>query len=214
MHEHFAVFGHGSLMWEPERADLVSRLEIARLGGLARCFNKRSGPRGCHLDESGWPHLDVPALFCEGQRCYSLAMGTEQVAGATLVGMVAWYPLARRDEVLQSLDRREGYDPNDTHQSSYRRETIEVELADRTARALIYLSNPGGRWHSQDLDLDTQARILLRATPARENPGHARGARYLFGVQRTLAAHGHADARIDALYERVRALMAARDQPK
>ncbi len=168
-----------SLMYEPELPDEILMVETGCLPDVRRALNKRSWARGCDADERRWPHVEAPSAFREGERCFSLALGTEDAPGDALHGLVLHYPAEVREALLTALDAREGYrfdaPPAEQH---YTRETRTIEAALEPRDAITYLSNPAGPAHVPDLTIEEQARVLVAATP-RPGGDRARGLDYV-----------------------------------
>lgn len=186
------VFAYGSLMYEPELSHAVLERRPARLEGHSRRFNKRARSRGCPLHVA--PPVPAVPGFVDGALRLSLVLGTTR--GGHMDGMVLRYDPAHATEALARIERREG--------AAYLRTEVEVLSADGEALlAQVWLSNPRSPL-LVDLDLTEQAEVLRAATPIRDVDGRARGAAYLFGVQRALARLQTPDPGIDALVDAVR----------
>ena len=187
----FVVFAYGSLMYEPELPGaLVDRIP-ARLGGVHRWFNKRSHTRGCPPDYA--PDRAAVADFHEDGHRVSLVLGTRN--GGHIDGMALMYPEAAQAELMQRLRVREG--------DGYTPRAVTVAAREREWPAVAWLTDPRSA-RVVDVDLAMQAEVLLAATPRTDVDGRARGANYLFGVLRSLAALDVWDPRMEALGELVR----------
>ena len=201
------LFGYGSLLYEPERPDALVDRFVARLDGLSRRFNKPSRPRGILRTEASW-HGPLPELpdeaFVLDDAYLSLALGTRP--GGYIDGEVLVYRDAAAADVMARMHQREGVvlgrDPARDH---YRCVEVEVRSGTQTTLATSWVSNPGGDWHVEGLTLAQEAAVLRRATPTTPR-AHAKGARYLFGVERGLAARTLHDPYISALADAVREL--------
>lgn len=196
------VFAFGSLMFDPELPDRVRAVRPARLVGHQRAFNKASVPRACRAHEVAWATLHVPGGFVRDGRPVSLALGTRP--GGEMRGRVLRYDRADAPAVLAALDRREGvFADRPASSQSYLPAQLPVETPDGTVEARVYLSNPGGDWHADDLDLRQTIAVLLRATP-RRRPPRAKGVWYLLETWETLQQAGIVDAHIEALVDTLR----------
>lgn len=171
------VFGYGSLMYEPACPDRLDDLLDATLPGHRRSFNKRSIVRGCPDDEALLPE-PLPTWRIPGHRV-SLCLGTAPAPDARMEGKVLVYPPSARDEVLHTLDRREGVvaDRPPDH-NGYDRVLVPVHTPAGPAHAITYLTRPGSVLHVPHLDLPARAEVIARATP-RTRGSKARGAEYL-----------------------------------
>ena len=200
-----AVFGYGSLMYQPELPDQVLERVPARLPGHHRAFNKRSPVRGCKAHQARWTAITgVPQAFHPPGKRHSLALGTEKHSGSELHGMLLVYPSECAARVVDAHDAREGYREHWTaSQNSYRRCTVEVLTADGPREALAYLGEPQSALYSP-LPLETVARVLLAATP--QPGGKARGVDYLFEARDILARVGLIDPHIESIVSELLAL--------
>ena len=164
------VFGYGSLIFEPTRPDLVADVTLATLPGWRRAFNKRSHARGCPRSAARHhvPHADWHDRFTLGDHLLGLALGT--APGGAMDGALLSYPEARASEVLAAIDRREGH--------GYVRQAVSVRTERGRVHAWTWLTNPNADLFEPDLDPETTAAILHRATARRGHP-KAVGAEYL-----------------------------------
>lgn len=201
------LFGYGSLLFAPERPEAIVDRFTARLDGLSRRFNKPSRPRGIPRGLADWhgPLPDLPdTAFALDDAYLSLALGT--ALGGHIDGEVLVYRDDAADDVMARMHRREGVrHDRPAHLNHYRCRELEVRAGARTLRATSWVSNPGGDWHVEGLTLAQEAAVLRRATPGTPQ-AHAKGARYLFGVEAGLARRGLVDPYVTALAHAVRAL--------
>ena len=197
-----AVFGFGSLMYEPEHPEALIDAIPAWWPGWRRAFNKRSHARGCDESERRWPDLPVRPDFRTGTRVLSLALGTEPDPARTLEARVLRYRPEAADDVLAALDAREGYDAEDPH-SGYLRDRVTVRTAAGTLEAVVYRTNPHSALYVGDLPPAEAAAILLAATPSTGR--RARGVDYLVQAVATLAEIGLHDPDLDVLLATARA---------
>lgn len=206
MHSTFLLFGYGSLVFAPEHPDRVLALKPARMTGFRRSFNRRARSRSCARDDSFDAFSDVPEVFRSEGLNWSLAVGTVATEEAFIDGLVVEYPNAALNDVLRDTDRRESYAPNRASvQNGYLRHEFQVELDAEQRPALVYLANPdplSEGFVSEDVDLETRAKILINATPHAARKGivaDARGLQYLEGIRTRLAERDIVDADLEAL---------------
>lgn len=177
------VFGYGSLLWNP--GFRARRTVLARLPAYHRSFCMRSvHHRGTPED----PGL-VLALDAAGDTdCHGLALGVAPDDA---------------DEVLAYLRERE------LVSSAYVERNLLVDLADGTqVEAVTYVVDPDHVQYCGGLPLEEQARIIARAVG-----GRGPNTEYLHNTVAHLATLGIADADLDWLDHRVRALTTqARDR--
>ena len=199
------LFGYGSLLYDPERPDALVDRFVARLDGWSRRFNKPSRPRGILRRHADW-HGPLPELpdeaFTLDEAYLSLALGT--TPGGWIDGEVLVYRDDATADVMARMNRREGVVPGrPPERDHYRCVEVEVQAGSRQVWATTWMSNPGGDWHVAGLTIAQEAAILRRATP-RVPRAHAKGARYLFGVEDGLRERGVYDAYVSELAEAVR----------
>ena len=119
------------------------------------------------------------------ERNLSLVLGLRPRPEAKVVGFLQLYPADVAQEVLEQLDRREGFDvrkPAD--ELAYLRRPCQVENADgRTVDAVTYLTNPRSQMVDDTLSEESQAMILSGATSEESAGSKARGLFYLEGVR-------------------------------
>jgi cation transport protein ChaC len=170
------VFGYGSLLWDPgfEVAEAVK----ARLDGYHRSFCMSSIH---HRGSEENPGL-VLALDAAKASCHGLALA---VAGGT------------EERALADLRERE------LISSAYLEKSVTLMLEDgRQVSALAYVIDPEHRQYRGALPLETQARIIARATG-----GRGPNSEYLFRTARQLHDLDLADADLDWLVARVDTLL-------
>lgn len=206
MHSTFLLFGYGSLVFAPEHPERVVDLKPARMTGFRRSFNRRALSRSCARGESFDAFSDVPDAFRTNGVNWSLAVGTIASDGAFIDGLVVEYPDAVRADVLRDTDRRESYAAHRASEhNGYLRREFEVQLAESVRPALVYLANPDplcDGFVSEDVDLETRAKILINATPQAALKGavaDARGLMYLEGIRTRLAERDIVDPDLEAL---------------
>ena len=170
------VFGYGSLIWNPEFP--VAEQVIARATGWHRSFCMRSIHHRGTLDAPGLVlALDAdPSAHCDGV-AFRVAPGAEA-------------------ETLQALRARE------LISSAYLERWLPVTLTDgRQVSALVFVIDPDHVQYCGGLPLEDQAQIIAQAIGGR---GPNRD--YLHATAAHLADLGIADADLEWLSQRVRAL--------
>lgn len=177
MTEALWVFGYGSLIWHPGFA--VAERAVARLGGWHRSFCMRSIHHRGTVDAPG---LVLALDRAEGAHCDGVAFRVEPGA---------------EDATIATLRERE------LISSAYVEEWLTLRLADgRDVRALAYVIDPDHVQYCGGLALEEQAQIIAHATGGR---GPNRD--YLWSTAAHLAELGIADADLDWLADRVRAIV-------
>ena len=199
----FAVFGYGSLLFEPIRPDLLVQQLPARLGGYCRALNKRSRARGCARAHSRWPETVVPSEFVEDGWTHSLAMGTQPHPEAHIDGLLMIYPGPSEALILELLDAREGFIAGrEATLQGYLREEVTVDCCGQQRACVTYLSNSGGRMHYPSLSDEEGLAILRRATPLPNFRDHKhRGQEYVRQISAELERLGCADPHLQRLVE-------------
>jgi cation transport protein ChaC len=170
------VFGYGSLIWNPEFP--VAEQHVARAAGWHRSFCMRSiHHRGTEAAPGLVLALDAdPAAHCDGV-AFRVRPGAE---AATLQAL--------RDRELIS--------------SAYLERWLSVTLTDgRQVSALVFVIDPDHVQYCGGLPLEDQAQIIAQAIGGR---GPNRD--YLHATAAHLADLGIADADLEWLSQRVRAL--------
>jgi cation transport protein ChaC len=170
------VFGYGSLIWHPGFP--VAERQVARLTGWHRSFCMRSIH---HRGTVTAPGLVLALDAAEGASCDGVAFRVEPGAEA---------------ETLAALRERE------LISSAYLERTLPVTLSGGgQVQALAYVIDPDHVQYCGGLALEQQAQIIAQATGGR---GPNRD--YLFSTASHLADLGIADADLEWLAARVRAL--------
>jgi len=170
------VFGYGSLIWHPGFP--VAERQVARLTGWHRSFCMRSIH---HRGTVTAPGLVLALDAAEGATCDGVAFRVEPGAEA---------------ETLAALRERE------LISSAYLERTLPVTLSGGDqVQALAYVIDPDHVQYCGGLALEEQAQIIAQATGGR---GPNRD--YLFSTASHLADLGIADADLEWLAARVRAL--------
>lgn len=170
------VFGYGSLIWHPGFP--VAEQAVARLEGWHRSFCMRSIH---HRGTVEAPGLVLALDRAEGAHCDGVAFRVEPGAEAETIA-------ALRERELVS--------------SAYLEVTLPLRLADgRGVEALAYVIDPDHGQYCGGLALEEQARIIAQAVGGR---GPNRD--YLWSTAAHLAELGIADADLDWLAARVRAM--------
>ena len=170
------VFGYGSLLWNPGFE--VAEQVVGRLPDYARSFCMWSiHHRGTEEDPGLVLALDAQAgASCEGVALRA-ASGTEEATLAYL-----------RDRELIS--------------SAYVERELPVDLVDgRRVTALAYVINQEHAQYCAGLALERQARIIAQAVG-----GRGPNTEYLYNTASHLTDLGLADADLDWLVQRVKAL--------
>lgn len=177
MTEPLWVFGYGSLIWHPGFA--VAERAVARLDGWHRSFCMRS------IHHRGT--VDAPGLV----------LALDRAAGAHCDGVAFRVEPGEEAATLIALRERE------LISSAYVEDWLTLRLADgRDLRALAYVIDPAHVQYCGGLALEEQAQIIARATGGR---GPNRD--YLWSTAAHLAELGIADADLDWLADRVRAIV-------
>ncbi|MCZ8078664.1 MAG: gamma-glutamylcyclotransferase [Rhodobacteraceae bacterium] len=177
MTEPLWVFGYGSLIWHPGFA--VAERAVARLDGWHRSFCMRS------IHHRGT--VDAPGLV----------LALDRAGGAHCDGVAFRVEPGEEDATLAALRERE------LISSAYVEEWLPLRLADgRGVRALAYVIDPVHVQYCGGLALEEQAQIIARAIGGR---GPNRD--YLWSTAAHLAELGIADADLDWLADRVRAIV-------
>ncbi len=170
------VFGYGSLMWEPGFA--FAERALARLDGWHRSFCMRS------IHHRGTP--DHPGLV--------LALDAEE--GASCNGVAYSVAPDRAEATLTYLRERE------LISSAYLEKTLPLALHDgRRVAAVTYVIDPDHVQYCGGLALEEQAGIIATA-----RGGRGPNTEYLWNTADHLHELGIADADLDWLASRVRAL--------
>ena len=178
MTEALWVFGYGSLIWHPGFA--VAERAVARLDGWHRSFCMRSIH---HRGTVEAPGLVLALDRADGAHCDGVAFRVEPGAEEATIA-------ALRERELIS--------------SAYVEDWLTLRLADgRGVRALAYVIDPDHVQYCGGLALEEQAQIIAAATGGR---GPNRD--YLWSTAAHLAELGIADADLDWLADRVRAIVA------
>ncbi len=178
MTEPLWVFGYGSLIWHPGFA--VAERAVARLDGWHRSFCMRSIHHRGTVDAPG---LVLALDRAGGAHCDGVAFRVEPGAEAATI-------TALRERELIS--------------SAYVEEWLMLRLADgRGVRALAYVIDPDHVQYCGGLALEEQAQIIARAIG-----GRGPNCDYLWSTAAHLAELGIADADLDWLADRVRAIVA------
>lgn len=170
------VFGYGSLIWHPGFP--VAERQVAQLTGWHRSFCMRSIH---HRGTVTAPGLVLALDAAEGATCDGVAFRVEPGAEA---------------ETLAALRERE------LISSAYLERMLPVTLSGGgQVQALAYVIDPDHVQYCGGLALEEQAQIIAQATGGR---GPNRD--YLFSTASHLADLGIADADLEWLAARVRAL--------
>ncbi|MDG4648285.1 gamma-glutamylcyclotransferase [Roseibacterium sp. SDUM158017] len=174
------VFGYGSLLWNPGFP--VAEARPARLHGWHRSFCMSSIH---HRGTPARPGLVLALDAARDAHCDGLAFRVAAAhAGATI-------DYLRERELVSS---------------AYLETRLAVVFHDcgtRREDVLTYVIDPGHVQYRGDLDLETQARIIAGAVG-----GRGPNDEYLYNTALHLSELGLADADLDWLVDRVRALAA------
>ena len=177
------VFGYGSLIWHPGFA--VEEQAVARLDGWHRAFCMSSIH---HRGTEAVPGLVLALDRADGAYCDGLAF-------RVVPGQEAATLTALRERELVS--------------SAYIEELVQLRLRDgRAVTALTYVIERHHVQYCGGMPLEEQARIIARAVG-----GRGPNTEYLWNTADHLAELGLADADIDWLAARVRALAASNRAP-
>jgi cation transport protein ChaC len=172
------VFGYGSLLWNPGFP--VAETRVARLPGWHRSFCMSSIH---HRGTPEHPGLVLALDRADGAHCDGLGFRVEARYAAQTVEYL------RERELISS---------------AYLETRLAVTFRDcgtRQEDVLTYVIDPAHEQYRGDLDLETQARIIAFATG-----GRGPNDEYLYNTAAHLAELGLADADLDWLAARVRAL--------
>ena len=176
MQDSLWVFGYGSLIWHPGFP--VAEQRIARLDGWHRSFCMRSIHHRGTEDHPG------------------LVLALDRAAGASCNGVAFRVTPGAEDETLATLRERE------LVSSAYLEAHLDVTFADGGGvSALSYVIDPDHVQYCGGLPLEDQAQIIAQAIGGR---GPNRD--YLHATAAHLADLGIADADLEWLSQRVRAL--------
>ena len=188
-------------MSERVAPELMTREEVVTLHGYERAFHKISWVRGCHPSDAALQVPNRPERFKTAERNLSLVLGLRPKSGAKVVGFLQTYPGEVAQEVLEQLDRREGFDANKPiDELAYLRRPCQVENAEgRMLDAVTYLTNAGSKRVDDMLSTESQAMILSGATSEESAGSKARGLFYLEGVRLALHSVGHHDQILEGL---------------
>jgi cation transport regulator ChaC len=196
------IFAYGSLMYEPELADEIVASQWVTLAGHRRVFNKWSQVRGCKPEDARWPDVEVPNFFVTDTLNRSLVLGTEP--GHEMIGLALSYPKSLSKELLARLDKREGFYANRSKEESgyLRREVTVTELVGGEAlHAWTYLRNPDSEFYVPNLDIETVAKVLARATPRKQVSRKVKGLNYFTGIALELRRRGILDNYTETLWD-------------
>lgn len=172
------VFGYGSLIWHPG-FDPAERV-LARADGWHRSFCMQS------LHHRGSPE------------CPGLVLALDAKEGAACAGVAFAVQNGEEDRVLEELRARE------LVSAAYLEQHLPLQLLDgRQVDAVTYVIDAAHVQYCGGLELEQQARMISQAIG-----GRGPNTEYLFNTAEHLHALGIADADIDWLAERVRALLA------
>lgn len=170
------VFGYGSLLWDAGFD--VARREAATLRGWHRSFCMASIHHRGTADDPG------------------LVLALDALPGAVCRGLALAVAEGREADTLAGLRERE------LISSAYLERTLDVALdGGGTVAALTYVIDPDHCQYRGGLALEDQARIIARSCG-----GRGANRDYLFNTARHLAEIGLADADLDWLAARVRAM--------
>lgn len=170
------VFGYGSLMWNPEFAP--AEAVQATLSGYARTFCMWSiHHRGTEAEPG-------------------LVLALDRTRDAECRGMAFRVDPAEETQVLAALRERE------LISSAYIEKILPVTLADgRAVEAVAYVVDPQHVQYTGPLSLDRQADIIAAA-----HGGRGPNREYLWSTVAHLSHLGIADAELEELARRVRAV--------
>ncbi len=176
MHDQLWVFGYGSLIWDPCFA--FAERQVGRVAGWHRSFCMWSVHYRGTAKEPG------------------LVLALDRADGAACDGVAFRVPAGAEAITIAALRERE------LISSAYMEATVDVALVDGArVRALTYVINRDHPQYCGSLPLEEQARIIARRHGVK---GPNRD--YLFATAQHLADLGLADADLDWLVTRVRAL--------
>lgn len=198
-----SVFTYGSLIDEPEHPDRVRERRLAVWPDHDRVFHLRSTYRGCPTARAAFPDLVVPDFLRNDHRD-SLVLGTRARTGHRLPGALLTFD-DPDGQTLATIDRREGFDPEDPEGSPYHRVSTTVEVGSVAREAWVYVTNPR---HPRvvELSVQQQADVLLAASPRKPPEVHdrPRGAQYLLPLVRFLREHDRHDVGLESLVSAMR----------
>ena len=170
------VFGYGSLLWNPGFP--VARREVATLHGFARSFCMSSIH---HRGTEENPGLVLALDEVQDAHCKGLALSVEQ---------------GYEEQTLAELRERE------LVSSAYLERDLQVDLqTGGSVMAVTYIVDPNHVQYCGGLSLETQAEIIAKAVG-----GRGPNTEYLFNTADHLSEIGLADADLDWLTGRVKAL--------
>jgi cation transport protein ChaC len=172
------VFGYGSLLWNPGFP--VAEAKVARLSDWHRSFCMSSIH---HRGTPEKPGLVLALDLAHGAHCDGLGFRVEARYAAQTIDYL------RERELISS---------------AYLETRVPMVLRDCGTRiddVLTYVIDPDHEQYRGDLSLEAQAQIIATATG-----GRGPNDEYLYNTARHLAELGLADADLDWLADRVRAL--------
>jgi cation transport protein ChaC len=170
------VFGYGSLLWNPGFE--VAEQVIARLPDYARSFCMWSIH---HRGSEEEPGLVLALDAHEGASCEGVALRVAE---------------GREAETLTYLRERE------LISSAYVEQEVTLDLVDgRHVSALAYVINQDHVQYCAGMPLEEQAQVIAKATG-----GRGPNTEYLYNTAAHLGELGLADADLDWLVRRVRAI--------
>lgn len=170
------VFGYGSLLWNPGFE--VAEQAIARLPGYARSF--------CMWSVHHRGTEDAPGLV----------LALDEAPGASCEGVALRAAPGSEAQTLAYLRERE------LISSAYVEHELPVDLVDgRQVTALAYVIDKDHAQYCAGMPLERQAQVIARAVG-----GRGPNAAYLNNTAAHLRDLGLADADLDWLVRRVRAL--------
>ena len=170
------VFGYGSLIWDPGFP--VAERQLARLSGWHRSFCMHS------IHHRG------------SESAPGLVLALDEAPGATCAGVAFRVAPGTEEPTLQALRERE------LISSAYLERVLPVTLATGIdVPALVYVIDPHHVQYCGGLGLEEQAQIIATA-----HGGRGPNRDYLFATASHLHDLGIADADLDWLAARVRAL--------
>lgn len=136
----FRVFAYGTLMSDPEYADLVSHSWKGHINSISRSFNVMSEKKHGHL-----------------------VLGTKP--GGSIQGLVLEYPVENLEKVLKAMDKREGYKHGRPNEENIYIRTVMRCYSEKNPYGLlcvVYLTNEEFKGYKGEYDYQELLKELAK----------------------------------------------------